>query len=859
MKFRKAIKKIVALGLTAGMLGATVGAADLNDYPSPFVVGGKFSGMLVVGDNAAAQDVVGVSDIAMGLQFALAKQTSGKGAGTSVEGDAYEFTKSGDSLNLFQNISSIKSTLTDEDLKSLADGTFKGKTTEKYDQTLKAPQGAARIEWADYNTISEEPQLYLKFPQNEQLINYKLSFASAPASDVDSNDKLEDFEDNKLTILGKEFTITKAENTTTGTRGGSTVLTLMSGAVQDTLETGETKTYTINGKDYEVTLMLVTDVTPPEAKLIINDETTSSLTADETFTLKDGTDLGIKEVLPTKTGDVVQNLVEFYLGAEKVVLDGENDEIDIGDNTGLDDVNVSVSTTTSSGDVKLDAITMVFAPGTAAYVPMGSSLTETAKIEDESDWLDFLNKFELDYTFSGFKETNKEVVQLLRENDDSIKMKFTNKNGIEYEVPIVFVPANASVYLGKDTSEPLILNETARVCTDDMFAVENDGISRVMQLKSIKNGSDSKYIKLKDLGTGDSAQYDYTTAAADVNLDGYTYQLTPVSASGDPTCAVLTEITDDGDGWTDLWTKYGTNITLMPSNASLAPYNFSVVPAMLRFSEDDDLQEDDNTMDVFGFNFTYETANTNADFSGNVIAVSAPQLSMLTLDSDSKKSQGYTKWGTYIERDTNGDQDEWKITIPENELAAEVFLTSGKTTITAQQEEGEEEEKGVVQIDVGATKLASEALPKIRAGTAGHLILVGGPCANAAVEAVSTEFPTCADWPFEPGEAIIQLVAQESGDVALLVAGTTALDTRTATNVVFEQTKLKALPDGVMKQLVTVANGVTVLTDVSEQTSEPTDTDGDGVADADDNCSDDANADQLDTDADGVGDVCDTE
>jgi hypothetical protein len=37
-----------------------------------------------------------------------------------------------------------------------------------------------------------------------------------------------------------------------------------------------------------------------------------------------------------------------------------------------------------------------------------------------------------------------------------------------------------------------------------------------------------------------------------------------------------------------------------------------------------------------------------------------------------------------------------------------------------------------------------------------------------------------------------------------------------------------------------------------------TDTDGDGVADADDNCPDDANADQADVDNDGVGDACDT-
>ena len=36
------------------------------------------------------------------------------------------------------------------------------------------------------------------------------------------------------------------------------------------------------------------------------------------------------------------------------------------------------------------------------------------------------------------------------------------------------------------------------------------------------------------------------------------------------------------------------------------------------------------------------------------------------------------------------------------------------------------------------------------------------------------------------------------------------------------------------------------------------DEDDDGIADADDNCVDDANSDQADSDGDGIGDVCDT-
>ena len=64
MEFKKAIKRIVALGTGASMVGATIFgamAADLANYPNQYIKDGKFTGVLVVGDKAAADDVIGVS------------------------------------------------------------------------------------------------------------------------------------------------------------------------------------------------------------------------------------------------------------------------------------------------------------------------------------------------------------------------------------------------------------------------------------------------------------------------------------------------------------------------------------------------------------------------------------------------------------------------------------------------------------------------------------------------------------------------------------------------------------------------------------------------------------------------------
>ncbi|PLW79342.1 hypothetical protein C0585_07990 [Candidatus Woesearchaeota archaeon] len=88
MKMRKAIKKVVALTAGVTMLGATLmgaTAANLADYPEPFVMDGKIGDtVVVVGTNAATSDVVGAIDIAASLQAAATSETSVSATGTGV-------------------------------------------------------------------------------------------------------------------------------------------------------------------------------------------------------------------------------------------------------------------------------------------------------------------------------------------------------------------------------------------------------------------------------------------------------------------------------------------------------------------------------------------------------------------------------------------------------------------------------------------------------------------------------------------------------------------------------------------------------------------------------------------------------
>ena len=126
MKTKRVLKKIAALSTGVAMLGATLTgalAADytLADYPAPFITNGVFSGLLVVGANAAASDTIGQSVILSNLQTKAVTQVSGGGAVSVSDGVS-------DDIPLGSPIADAQSytfdqELQDDDVPSLFDGT----------------------------------------------------------------------------------------------------------------------------------------------------------------------------------------------------------------------------------------------------------------------------------------------------------------------------------------------------------------------------------------------------------------------------------------------------------------------------------------------------------------------------------------------------------------------------------------------------------------------------------------------------------------------------------------------------------------------------------------------------------------
>lgn len=123
LKAKTAVKKIAAISAGMLMTGATmfgaVSATTLADYPAPFITSGKWVGLIVVGSDAAAGDIVGATDIAATL--AQGATIASGGTSSTVAGGKSEDIK----LNEYLNASTeFGNTLTDDDLAGLQDSTL---------------------------------------------------------------------------------------------------------------------------------------------------------------------------------------------------------------------------------------------------------------------------------------------------------------------------------------------------------------------------------------------------------------------------------------------------------------------------------------------------------------------------------------------------------------------------------------------------------------------------------------------------------------------------------------------------------------------------------------------------------------
>lgn len=851
MEFKKTIKRISALGIGASMVGATIFgamAADLANYPSQYIKDGKFAGVLVIGDKAAAADVVGVSDIAVSLQFAATKPAESDGAEVAVEGDAWKVGTSTKILEISENVGTsasntetirnITTFIDDSELDALAGGTVtNGKGDAPYKQYLYLLGPGTGVK-SGFVTFTEDDgdvtADFLYFKSGQEIGRYMFEFTTALESDVDDSAGaatatglyLTDIEDATLPMFGKDYNIVQARRTSSTTSAGANVkLVLMSGAVHDTLNEGATKTYTIGGKDYEVTLSFVDK---DSAKFTVNAQGTRDLLDGETDKLSDGTVIGVSEILYQDYAGGVHN-AEFFLGAQKVELKDtdirdvvSSTALKVGDDT-IDDALVVIEGTNDNTTFKLNRIHINMTADDDFYVPAGGKLSENPDL-DEPQVL-FTNNW--DFEYKGLTEEPIETIELETSGNKRYVLKFKDGDGNDIKLPLAeAVAANALEFGEKDKA---LINWEARNITKDDYIILSDGTEKrgdrktyVLQYKGAdKLSADSPVLKFKNLGSGETLEQSYTNSSplATLKIGGADYRVY-LSADADASANDFNIQVDldasgalgtDPNATVNITTWYGMEIGI--NNKSLqAATNHDI---NVTFKTPDNTRDGGSTQDNvetlqatdYGVRITSDS-DTKVALAVHGAGASSGLVTPITErtpDGETNVQYAYTAYGAFItRRSPSSEPGSIKIEYPKNQREALVYITAkGTTFTTAAATSG-----GAVtvqRIDVGATKLASE-VPDIEVVNS---ILVGGPCANAAAAEVLGNPADCTAG-FEPGVGRVELYDVGTGNVAMLVAGYAADDTRNAAVVVANYGDYKAKLKGAKVEVRKVGSAITV-------------------------------------------------
>lgn len=711
--YNKTARKLCFAAISIFMLSLSTFSAlasDLKDYPGSFITGNTFDGYIVVGDKAAAEDVIGAVDIATSLQIPTTDSDSSQDTTQDVVSTKIE--KSSDNLNIGDKIKDVKETLTKDDLPNLlGDDTYENDEGAKFGYSQKIVFGAVPsytlFKSNAYNR--NKPVLGIDVKRNTELLRYVLSFKK----DAEGDTNWIDFEDTEITLMGQDYDIVDTES--------SNSLILMSGVIKDVLEQGQNKQYEINGKDYTVEVLYISN---DKAKVKVNGFVSEVLYSGDTFRVGNDLYIGIKDVMEEEAGETTNDQVELWIGAKKLIL-ANGDNLEVND-VEIEDINVEI---TKDGN-NIEAISLIWTPDEELFV------TETKEV--------------LFPAFESFKlllgpltTSDEEQISLTPDSDNVIQMTVPLAEG-EVTFDLLTTNGNNITKIGGEDYTLFTTpgNNHTGMTTDDLFVATNlnDKESHIIEVSRFK--TDGVYFTDLSDNNEKSAKLNEMVEFGNVK-----FKVTALDIDNELVNITLTN--SDTFSGSQLYTNNGMLIE-MPTITG----GSSFVMAM---TEND------------GATFT---AKINA--VGDVEVQSMAGVSMLE-DKDLKVLIGYvpSDISSRIELTNDKDQEELTIFHYGDESYGNLYVAERDAVVA---ETGAA--SAINRVSIGAARLASE----ITSLSLQNLIVVGGPCANniAAELMDSTEECTLG---FEEGKAVLKLFDLGNNHQALLVAGMYALDTRRASRV----------------------------------------------------------------------------
>ncbi|MCX6711827.1 MAG: S-layer protein [Candidatus Woesearchaeota archaeon] len=739
-RLKSAIKKMAAIGAGMTMLGATLTSAialDLKDFPQPFIgKDGKFdtSTSIVVGKDAAASDTLGAVDIATKLQFLAKTPVTGGGTGLVVAGGETKEIPIG--LGIADSNVGMDWQLQDDDISSLQDTTLNFQSADydvhdELDLYRNTPSIATSLTSSD-----DDYETSIVMEHSKNSIGYFYAFDE----EIQLNKTTKT---NPLTIkfLGKTIKITDIDSSTTSDKFTAFV------GNEYFMDAGDT--VTVDGK--KVTLQ---NVGIGGAIVVDVDGTVETIPADTTETVN-GIEISNDETFYEDTKSersasliIGKTAQSTYKNGDAYPGEDKNDPNWVWKVGNLNTKSPSTTITSSTADSMKYTLT-------GPYI----GIVNDKSVDDDSDnppqigdCTELPNKY-LSICFDSLTvpDTDYMTLTIKYESDSDLSEAMPGRNLTS--VPTIFIRSSAPEGINLDTapftavgvgSGSLVRNVTADVKTDKVWLYpypfnETTPVGRPDAVTIFYEDSNGK--------TQAFGEFTNTTVTfAQINFGDTKDTNVQIGFFANESAGSNLTIRSVGDNQNDLRTGQDDIILRLRRTAAtdVKQYgNYSGFGVTAGNAEADDL--------IWASNFTGTAANTTIG----------------TKDEDHRTAYGI------IIRDPKNHlaSDELVLDIPGAQVMANVVV---KGTSTSVQSGSSSYVPTQINID---TKLNTE----ISDPTQYDLILVGGPCANPLVEQV-TGLPTCSGWTLGPGEALIKLV-NNGQKVALLVAGTDAIDTRMAAKV----------------------------------------------------------------------------
>jgi len=801
-KIKRIVKKIGAISTGAVFLGATMMgamAADLSEYPNPFVMNGAANNAVII-HSGNGMDTTAAGYILTGLSGAVT--STGGAAVTDVEG-GYKLEYSGDRFNLGEDGYNVDSKLTKTQLPVML---IKGKYNDdegtnqqeiEYAQELQFINGSSteKTIWYIYDQNKEDNDRetgdYLYLSKTGETYTYVYDFNLDSAVTVAN---AADLQSTKLNLLGRDFTISSIGFTT----GNVTKLTLLAGDVTQVVATGDT----ISG------VKLVSVDSNGAACTIEYQGELSTINDGSTKTMSDGTIIGVTKVTPSNK-QATPDYCELNIGADKV-------EIETGKEVKVNGEKVLGSKVTFSG-VNFDQFNVTYKPDSRMYMKVGDEFKDPV-----------FGAFKL--IFGGIVEDSLEDINIVA-TGDKVDITAINKEGdtTTWTAYVANTTGRANIVPGSFYDEPFITNDGDFVTNTsiaagelkDMTGIrflysknERSHIIKITSIDTVNNETDfldettgTSYDNQKFTAGGAGQTYTFLSPGFTLNFSDRNARVgnRTAGSGGDGDSGSVIDFVDIHDDYgPSFFTKNGGNLTFY-SRWSYSMYNHTLVnrgsgegiypigpngqylinPYVITFGESDTGAESDikwppsssgvhNSIRLL--NFTYDSTNQEINLQAATADRNFVHLATTLLQksrSETTIKTAKTLYGTYVEQvtPTSSGTDSIMIKYPDTASYANVWVAPTSAIVSTSDTE----------VATGINLMTETEVSDVSAYNA---IVVGGPAANEiAANLLGLTYPAVAEASgLSEGEAILKMV-DNGANVALLAFGWEKDDTARAAKV----------------------------------------------------------------------------